>query len=75
VPNLDVGVVVGDTVTSLAVWIDHDGVLRRLDLVTTGGEPTPAQLILRTASLSMRFFDLAEPIAIEAPNDFEDRVG
>lgn len=71
VPSLGVGEI-GDTVTSLEVWVDHDGLVRRLDLETTDENSTPGDLVIRTASISIRFSDLGEPITIEAPTDLEE---
>lgn len=56
----------GHTITSLEVWVDRDGLVRRLDLATTAGNEAGLR------SISLRFFDLGEPITIEAPTDFED---
>lgn len=60
-------VLAGDTVTSLEVWVDPDGLVRRLDL-TTGSSDSR----FRTASWSIRFFDHGAPITIQAPTDYED---
>jgi hypothetical protein len=63
----------GDTVTSLEVWIDGDGLVRRLDIATTQtgpGDPDDT-LSLVSYTMSIRFFDLGAPITIEAPTEFE----
>ena len=70
-PDLDIGIV-GDTITSLEVWVDHDGLVRRLDVATTDVDPATGDAAVDTSSVSIRFSDLGAPITIEAPPDAED---
>ena len=81
-PLPDIDGIDGDTLTSLEVWIDHDGLLRRLDLVTANRHPEPPEPesecpdcydgVLRSYSMSVVFHDLGAPITIEAPTEFSD---
>lgn len=59
-----------DAVTSLEVWVDDDGIVRRLDITIEGSPPQSTQE--ETHTTSIRFFDLGDPITIEAPTDSEE---
>jgi hypothetical protein len=58
-------------VTDLEVWVDEDGLVRRVDLTFADDElPRPPDTAtVSSATISVRFFDMGEPISIEAPTD------
>jgi hypothetical protein len=58
-------------VTDLEVWVDEDGMVRRVDLTYADDElPRPPDTVnVSSATISVRFFDVGEPITIEAPTD------
>jgi hypothetical protein len=58
-------------VTDLEVWVDEDGLVRRVDLTFADDElPRPPDTVnVSSATISVRFFDVGEPITIEAPTD------
>jgi hypothetical protein len=61
-----------DDVTDLEVWVDEDGgLVRRVDLTFADDElPRPPDTVtVSFATISVRFFDMGEPITIEAPTD------
>ena len=55
----------------LEVWVDDEGLVRRVDLSFASDElPRPPDtLALSSATISVRFFDFGEPISIQAPAD------
>jgi hypothetical protein len=73
VPDLDD--VYGRTVKSLDVWVDGDGLVRRLELVTVGeAQRRPGDADLVEMRMSVELFDLGEPVTIEVPTQFSDEV-
>jgi hypothetical protein len=66
----------GEVLTSLDVWVDGDGVVRRIDLggsarfesmMSTPGHPDQLQSIVQTTAATVRFTDIGVPNTIEAP--------
>jgi len=57
--------------TDLEVWVDDEGLVRRVDLSFASDElPRPPDtLAVSSATISVRFFDFGEPISIQAPAD------
>jgi hypothetical protein len=64
-------------VTNLEVWVDDEGLVRRLDLEFTNDElPRPPDtLVTSSATISVRFFDFGGPITIDAPSDAVELSG
>jgi hypothetical protein len=58
-------------VTDLEVWVDEDGLVRRVDIAFSDDEPPrpPDTVNVSSATISVRFFDVGEPMTIEAPTD------
>jgi len=54
------------------VRVDGDEMVRRFELAF-GGIDDPDVLPVTGAVVSIRFFDVGAPIAIEAPTDYEER--
>ena len=55
----------------LEVWVDEEGLVRRVDLSFASDElPRPPDtLAVSSATISVRFFDFGEPISIQASAD------
>ena len=70
------------TLTGLDVWVDGDGVVRRIDLEMTNtfdvmvsevaGEPMEARTLTQTVTASVRFSDIGVPNSIQAPTNVCD---
>jgi hypothetical protein len=58
-------------VTDLEVWVDDDGLVRRVDIAFADDQPPrpPDTVNVSSATISVRFFDVGEPMTIESPTD------
>jgi hypothetical protein len=66
---------ISDSTESVELWVDSNGVVRRIDVTVTGTDlmmdpgATDVVEVPRTTTVSIEFYDIGEPITVEVPRD------